>query len=1626
MGLGGVVHMAKERHGSAINYFVKSKGIKPILISLVTILTILILPLAVKAAGSFGPDTLQRRKFNRTDVTRKREYKPGEIIVKFKESSHVLKKAYLKPQNTGIKSIDKLNKKYRVKKQERIFRSIGKKSKNRFGRLLKVKGQLENIYKLSLPKKAKIEFVVKDYKKDPNVEYAEPNFIVETTATTPNDPYYSSQWHLNNTGQNVNGTIGAPDSDIDAPEGWDIAKGNDQVVIAILDTGIDYEHEDLNERIWTNSGEIPGNGIDDDKNGYVDDYRGYDFIGHDSYYPSYDNDPFDDRGHGTFVSGLAGAESNNGQGVTGVDWQAKLLAVKVMDSKGSGSSYSLAKGIHYAVDNGARVINMSLGANGSVPQTVKYALDYAELNGVISVAAAGNSNSAVGWPANYDPVIAVGATDQNDDRTWWSSYGTKLDVVAPGKNMTSTDITGTGGYSEGNYSSGPSGTSFSTPLVSGLVSLIFDSDSNLSNNEVRNAIFNYTDDKGDPGYDYYYGYGRINLEKSLSRPQLPPDTQGPKVTITNPSDGANVCGNVYIYATVDDRSTGNSNILEVKYSIDGGDFILINALDGNYDSPAEGANFLLDTTTLSNDSHTITILGKDANNNLTIVTVILNIVNGSLLDRPKVTITNPSDGANVCGNLNINVSVDDRSTGNSNILDVKYSIDNGQINSMSSIDGHLDSPFENVTVLLDTTTLSNGSHTVTVTGKDINNNWASAMISFNVVNGSLQDKPKVMISNPQNNANIWGILYLGVIVDDRSTGNTNVLEAQYNIDGGSFSSMYPIDGFLDSPIEDMTAQVDTTTLSSGSHTITVIGSDTNKNWETTTIDINVVNGLIWDGPGTYISRVSVNQVGSQANDISYGGASIMADGRYIVFSSKASNLVSGDTNGNMDIFRKDLQTGETTRISTNSSGKQANNESFAASMTPDGRYIAFVSQATNLDSSYTYGEYKIFRKDLKTGEIVSVSANSSGKPADKRNLAPNITPDGRYVAFESNSSDLVPNDTNWAWDVFRKDLQTGESTRISTDSSGNQANKSSWGKSITSDGRYVVFESDASNLINGDTNGIRDIFRKDLQTGETVRVSTDSSGNQANYNGWTPASWDPRITPDGRYVIFTSQASNLVKGDTNSAWDIFLKDLQTGEILRVSTDASGNQANSNCYWPSIIPDGKYIVFSSNASNLVSNDTNGRGDIFRKDLQTGKILRVSTDLYGNQGNSLSEGSSVSLDGRYIAFTSYASNLVNGDVNKVADIFLTDMSLNPSDRSPEQIPSDSAYEPNNSFEEAYTISSSYTYNGFIWSNTDVDYFKININAGENVNINLTSLPDDYDIFLFGPDKTELARSINGGKSNENINLTAVSIGTYYIKIIGYYGVHSVSDDYELKATITPELVPPSITSFTVPTYSTNVSPSLGFNISWSGSDNSAGSGVASYQIQRHNNTTTAWSTIKVDGTDWTAKTKTTFTGTPGYTYYFRARAKDNAGNLSAWSYGKTIVPYDDIALKYSSGWKDLDPLYVYGYKNTLKSTTTKDAYATLAFTGKSVTLIARIGPSRGKVDVYIRDKVNGVWSSYTKVKTIDLYSSTGKNRAPLFIKSWTNASTHQVKFVSTGTKNTSSKSTSVDIDGVAALK
>ena len=399
--------------------------------------------------------------------------------------------------------------------------------------------------------------------------------------------------------------------------------------------------------------------------------------------------------------------------------------------------------------------------------------------------------------------------------------------------------------------------------------------------------------------------------------------------------------------------------------------------------------------------------------------------------------------------------------------------------------------------------------------------------------------------------------------------------------------------------------------------------------------------------------VSVSSAGERANS-GYGsvGAVLSADGRFVAFASYADNLVPEDTNGMQDIFLHDRQAQRTRRVSVDSLGNQGDSISDRCSMSADGRILVFGSASSNLVPGGSDGSYSLFIHDRMTRETSRLDAEASTF---------HVSANGRFIVLESGDTHLVPDDTNGVGDIFVHDLKTHATTRVSVGSAGTQGNAYSGSPRISADGRFVIFDSNADNLVAGDTNGRTDVFIHDRQTHQTERVSVDSSGAQAENYG----SFARDISTDGHIVAFESSARNLVRGDWNNRADIFVHDLKTHQTTRVSVGSSGQQADRDSTGTTrLSADGRFVAFYSFATNLVEGDTNRAGDVFLHDRKTGETMRVSVSNNGEEGNTHAVLNDLSADGRVIAFASEGNGFVDQDTNAAYDVFVRDRLIDRS--------------------------------------------------------------------------------------------------------------------------------------------------------------------------------------------------------------------------------------------------------------------------------------------------------------------------------------------------------------------------
>jgi Tol biopolymer transport system component len=439
------------------------------------------------------------------------------------------------------------------------------------------------------------------------------------------------------------------------------------------------------------------------------------------------------------------------------------------------------------------------------------------------------------------------------------------------------------------------------------------------------------------------------------------------------------------------------------------------------------------------------------------------------------------------------------------------------------------------------------------------------------------------------------------------------------------------------PPRNGTATTTTTTSTLPASTTTVARATTSTVTSTTLPSVGVTQ------------RVSVASDGSEASQASIHPA-LSLDGRFVVFESRAAELAASDTNGLADVFLHDRTTGAIERISVAANGSEARGSSERPSVSADGRYVVFTSNAANLVVGDTNLVADVFVRDRTLATTSRVSVAPDGREGDAESRGAVVSADGRMVAFESNATTLVPGHLH-GFGIVVRDLQTGVVALASIASDGTHADADSSHPALSADGRFVAFESQATNLVPGDTNQVSDVFLHDRLSETTTRVSVASDGTQADGDSFLAA-----LSADGSVVVFESRASNLVAGDTNATSDVFVHDRTAATTTRVSVGSDGAQADRPSYLAAVSGHGQTVAFTSEATTLVPGDVNGVPDVFVHERGAATTARVSLAGDGQEADAPSLGGALSLDGAVLAFESEATNLVAGDTNGVADVFV----------------------------------------------------------------------------------------------------------------------------------------------------------------------------------------------------------------------------------------------------------------------------------------------------------------------------------------------------------------------------------
>jgi subtilisin family serine protease/Tol biopolymer transport system component len=1190
---------------------------------------------------------------------------PGEVLVKFRSS--------VAPVNGSI-----------------AHSLPGAKVKETFSRI--------GWHLVTLPDEISVPEALKRLRKSKDTSAAEPNYRVKLAAAPPNAKL-SEPWSLTKIG---------------APQAWAQAGNEPKVVVGIIDTGVNYRHPDLAANIWRNPGEIDGNGIDDDQNGHIDDVLGIDLADGDS-------DPMDDEGHGSHIAGIIAGVRDNGIGVTGVSPQAQILAIRAFSLDGITGTEDVIKAFEYAIalrKSGVnlRVLNCSWGAE-TPSLAEKDAVTAAVEAGILIVCGSGNDHQDNDFkpffPAAFDGpgIISVAASTEADEPALFTNYGeTTVHLAAPGHRIYST------------YKGGPdyatiSGTSMATPHVSGAAALLLTKRSDLTVAALKSLLIQ-TADRLPSWTGKVTSGGRLNVAKAMEIATT--------VTDLNPSDrrpAPKLPSTLGVVSRNSQGAMGNQD--SDTASISG---------DGRYVVFTSGATNLVPDDT--NDARDV-----------------------FLHDRVDKTTTRISQTAG-----------------------------GGQADDESG------SP----------TISEDGNHVVF-------DSWAT-----NLVPGDTNDSLDVFLYH-----RLTGQLELVSAAPDGNPADDVSGQGVVSADGrlvafaSRASNLVPDDanGFQDIFLRDMFEKT-TLRLSVG---LGGIESDGTSDWpaisrdgrfvvfdsDGTTLSPNDRNNsfdlFVYDRDTQQLELISKSSAGVRANSDS-GFASISGDGRFVAFESWASNLETGDNNLAADIYLRDRQLGTTRRISVSNTRIASDASSFSPSLSADGRFVAFESRANSLMPGDGDLTSDIFLYDRNASKLSKMSYSGIGAAAREDCFLPRLSADGRHVVFDSQAFNLVAGDGNAAGDVFvldrsdaPADLQIrnqGESVfagngligpkvaqrksrsislgtatvyELKIDNAGLSEKTflvsaagigpgwkadcyDAWteGRSITSemlgagwrtppvapgsnivfrlqvtapdspihervtdievrvsptngapaldavhaitlrpfsppdrfcasraldgapgndnssapalsaDGRYVAFSSESSTLVAGDFNLFSDVFLFDRVPQRTIRASRAADGSQAN-----GPSGAPSISNDGRYVAFQSGASNLVPQDTNNRQDIFVKDWTSGAIQRVSVSTGRAEASRGSQRPMISGNGQFVVFESLASNLTGRDLNRNWDVFVHNRTNGQTLCLSVTPNGGTGNADSLAPSISGDGRYIAFQSYADNLVLRDINGESDVFVYDL-------------------------------------------------------------------------------------------------------------------------------------------------------------------------------------------------------------------------------------------------------------------------------------------------------------------------------------------------------------------------------
>lgn len=1153
---------------------------------------------------------------------------------------------------------------------------------------------------IQLPADMSVAEGIKFYQAQPNVQWVEPNYRIHKHAT-PNDPKASLQWALEKIG---------------APRAWNTTTGTNAVVVAVLDTGVDYQHPDLAANIWTNPAEIADNGMDDDGNGFPDDVHGIDVV-------DMDGDPQDDEGHGTHVAGIIGAVGNNGLGVTGLNWNVQILPIRILSADDSAGSANVAAAYDYLIGLKNAGVNIRVANNswgGDFPNlVVKEAFARAAEAGILCVCSAGNDRENNDlrplYPTGYnsDGILSVAASDENDNPASFSNYGPRtVDLAAPGVNIIST-------LKGGPFYAALSGTSAAAPLVSGAAALLLARNPDLTVAELKRLLLDSVD-RSPAWANKVSSGGRLNVARAL--------------------DLLAAGGQVATFKTNNTVSTG-------------GRFSLISR-----DSTGRWGDRPSHIPAISRNGRWVAF-SSDANN----------LVPGEHTGGTQIYLHDRQTGQTTRVSESPAGEAGDGDSDNPSIsADGRYVVFDSTSANLSPLDTNQE--------VQDVFVWDRLTRRCTLFSRTLGNAGANGPSAHGVISADgnyiafTSEATNLGLSDRNSNYDVFlqdrerrGPLFR---VSINGQGREGMGDSDYpsiSDDGRfvAFMSEAPLvdnddNGAFDIFLFDRVGQTNELISVNNAGEIgkehsklpSISGDGRFVAFESTSANLatgdnnKLADVFLRDRLNRTTRRVSLANSGAQPN----GDCRIpvmSGDGRHVVFISVANNLVDSPASRDWHIYDHDQRTGKLARLTLTEDGRAPFGEHLYPSVSGDGRWVAFSSSGFSFVPGDGNGVADIFvldrggsRPDLALrakGESNYAGEGITGPAMPQRREI--RTPAGATAVYEVKLANGAAETNAWRWRVSAptggwaiqlfdaanggRDVTTaalspagwltprldpgasliarlevsaangnagprvqellltvadpGDPTPLDTVRAvtilpfsppdalavshlpdGQPVTEFNRMGGISGDGQIIVFSSASPSWTADDVNTQLDVYAYRRDT-DRVELLSRSPATHSVGNGDSGA---PTISRDGRLVAFQSRADNLVDLDQNQKQDIFVRDLATNTIERVSVALDGSEANGGSQSARISGNGRFVVFQSHASNLTENDTNKCWDIFLRDLATGETRCLSLASNGVPANADSTSPAISADGRYVLFESYADNLVPGDDNDEQDIFLLD--------------------------------------------------------------------------------------------------------------------------------------------------------------------------------------------------------------------------------------------------------------------------------------------------------------------------------------------------------------------------------